>query len=85
MLDRPFLNVPISDIVRQAIPGLPERAEIGADRDLRDVGLTSVGSVNLMLALEAAYDLAIPDEELTPANFRTIATIKSMVRRLKVA
>lgn len=85
MLDRPFLNVPISDIVRQVIPGLPRQAEIGADQELRDVGLTSVGSVNLMLALEAAYDLAIPDEELTPANFRTIATIEAMVRRLKLA
>jgi acyl carrier protein len=85
MLDRPFLYVPISDIVRQAIPGLPPQAEIADDQDLRDIGLTSVGSVNLMLALEAAYDLAIPDEELTPANFRTIATIEAMTRRLKLA
>ena len=85
MLDRPFLHVPISDIARQAIPGLPPQTEIAADQDLRDFGLTSVGSVNLMLALEAAYDLAIPDAELTPANFRTIATIEAMVRRLKLA
>jgi acyl carrier protein len=85
MLDRPFLNVPISDVVRQAIPGLAPRAEIATDRDLRDIGLTSVGSVNLMLALEATYDLAIPDDELTPANFRTIATIEAMLRRLMLA
>jgi len=85
MLDRPVLSVQISDIVRQAIPGLAPETAIGADENLRDAGLTSVGSVNLMLALEAAYDLAIPDEELTPANFRTIATIEALVRRLKFA
>ena len=35
-----------------------------------------------MLAVEAAYGVAIPDKELTPANFRSIDAIGAPVRRV---
>ena len=38
-----------------------------------------------MLAIEAAFDIAIPDEELTPENFRSIATIEALLERLQAA
>ena len=44
-----------------------------------------MGTVKLMLALEAAYDLAIPDADLTPENFRTVSAIEAMVVRLRAA
>jgi acyl carrier protein len=38
--------------------------------------------VNLMLAVEAEFDLKIPDREMTPSNFRSIACIVRLVHDL---
>ena len=46
---------------------------------LVDVGLTSMDMVNLMLAVEAAFDFTIPQEEITPDNFQSIETLKALV------
>jgi acyl carrier protein len=35
-----------------------------------------------MLAVEAEFDIKIPDREMTPANFRSIAQIARLVRGL---
>ena len=55
-----------------------ERA-VGRDADLTENGLSSLDTVNLMLAVEAEFDLKIPDRDMTPANFRTIARIEALV------
>jgi acyl carrier protein len=39
--------------------------------------------VNLMLSIEAAFDIMIPGSEITPANFRSIATIEALIMRIK--
>src|SRR6476620_2487920 len=45
-------------------------------------GLSSLDMVNLMLAVEAEFDLKIPDREMTPSNFRSIAHIVRLVHDL---
>ena len=35
--------------------------------------------VNLMLAIEAEFDLMIPASEITPANFRSVSTIETLI------
>jgi acyl carrier protein len=53
---------------------------IPASRDnLRDAGLTSLDMVNLMLAIEAEFDIEVPQSAMTPENFDTIAAIESLV------
>jgi acyl carrier protein len=37
----------------------------------------------LMLAVEVAFDISIPDEDLHPDNFRTIAAVEALVGRLQ--
>jgi acyl carrier protein len=54
-----------------------------AQEDLRDVGLTSLDMVNLVLAVESALDVGIPEAEITPANFRSVATIEALVASLR--
>ena len=49
------------------------------DEDLHDRGLTSLDMVNLMLAVEDEFDIEIPQREMTPDNFRTIAAIERLV------
>ncbi len=53
-----------------------------AQEDLREVGLTSLDMVNLVLAVEAELTVSIPEAEITPANFRSVATIEALVTRL---
>jgi acyl carrier protein len=55
---------------------------VGSDDDLREVGLTSLDMVNLMLSVEAEFDVEIPEIHITPANFRSISTISRLVTEL---
>jgi acyl carrier protein len=62
---------------KQAIP-----KAISREGDLHDEGLSSLGLVNLMLSVEDEFDIKVPEREMTPANFRTIARIVELVREL---
>jgi acyl carrier protein len=56
-----------------------------ADQNLTDAGLTSLDMVNLLLAIEDAFDIEIPQRRMTPANFRTIAAIENLVATVAMA
>jgi acyl carrier protein len=60
----------------------PITRPIDNDDDLRACGLSSLGLVNLMLSVETEFDLKIPEREMTPANFRSIARIAELVGEL---
>jgi acyl carrier protein len=53
--------------------------------NLRDAGLSSLDVVNLMLAVEDTFDLTLPQEKMTPENFRSIDTIAALVTSLAQA
>jgi len=38
--------------------------------------------VNLMLSVEAEFDLEIPEVDITPTHFRSISTISTLVTAL---
>jgi acyl carrier protein len=54
-------------------------AEVGPESLLVDAGLTSMDMVNLMLGVEAEFDLTIPQSEITPENFQSVKTLKRLV------
>jgi acyl carrier protein len=54
-------------------------AEVDTDSLLVDVGLTSMDMVNLMLGVEAEFDLTIPQDEITPENFQSVGTLERMI------
>jgi acyl carrier protein len=58
---------------------------VGRDEALSDCGISSLDMVNLMLAVESEFDLKIPDRDMTPANFRTIARIEALIEKLRQA
>jgi len=49
------------------------------DDDLLQVGLNSLDMVNLVLSIEAEFDLMIPEDDITPANFRCISSISRLI------
>jgi acyl carrier protein len=55
---------------------------VGSDDDLRQAGLSSLDMVNLVLTIEAEFDVRIPEADITPANFRSIALISNLVINL---
>jgi acyl carrier protein len=52
---------------------------------LSECGISSLDMVNLMLAVEGAFELKIPDRDMTPANFRSVARIEALVETLRTA
>jgi acyl carrier protein len=85
MSDRVVLDSKLGDLAREFAPALPGDPALARDANLHDAGLTSMATVKLMLAIEAACDVAIPDAELTPENFRSIAAIEALLERLQAA
>ena len=51
----------------------------GVGDNLRDAGLTSLDMVNLMLAIEAEFDIEIPQSAMTPDNFDTVGAIDALI------
>jgi acyl carrier protein len=58
---------------------------LAVDQQLTDAGLTSLVMVNLMLAIEDEFEIEIPQRQMTPANFRSIATIEALVSTVAMA
>ena len=53
------------------------------EKDLYQVGMTSHSSVNVMLALEGAFDIEFPDHMLKRSVFSSVASIRQAVLELK--
>jgi len=84
MLARPEVSTSVLQLLRRFAPSLPPLDIDAARAHLPDAGLTSMASVKLMLALEAEFNIAIPDPDLTPENFATLDSIVLLVERLRV-
>jgi acyl carrier protein len=52
------------------------------DSDLYDAGMSSHASVNVMLGLEAAFDVEFPDRMLRRRVFESIAAINAAISEL---
>jgi acyl carrier protein len=57
-------------------------AELAPDADLYQSGMTSHASVNVMLALESAFDVEFPDHMLKRSVFASIAAIRQALAEL---
>jgi acyl carrier protein len=55
---------------------------LGDDADLFAAGMTSHASVNLMLALEDAFDIEFPDHMLTRGVFDSVSAIDAAISEL---
>lgn len=51
-------------------------------RQLSELGIGSLKMVNLMLAVEIEFDIAIPQAEITPENFQSVASMQSLVEKM---
>jgi acyl carrier protein len=56
--------------------------EVDDQADLYKLGLTSHASVDVMLALEEAFDIEFPDEVLKKSTFESVRNIEQVVEGL---
>jgi acyl carrier protein len=56
--------------------------EVDDQADLYKLGLTSHASVDVMLALEEAFDIEFPDEVLKKSTFESVSNIEQVVEAL---
>jgi acyl carrier protein len=49
---------------------------------LNELGMSSMKMINLMLAIEVEFDLSIPQTDITPENFDSIASVETLVVKL---
>jgi acyl carrier protein len=65
------------------ILGKPETAaSLPPEARLSELGMSSIKMVNLMLAVETEFDLTIPQGDITPDNFRSVASVEALLVRL---
>ncbi|MCA2222059.1 acyl carrier protein [Nonomuraea aurantiaca] len=58
--------------------------EISDQESLRDIyGLDSLGFTELRVQCEDIFDVRVSDEDFVPENFRTIAALAALIRRLQ--
>jgi acyl carrier protein len=75
----------ITELVQALLAKRGGAALTSAEQNLTDAGLTSLDMVNLMLSIEDAFDIEIPQKRMTPANFRTVSAIERLVTTVALA
>ncbi len=76
------MNETIREILGR-VGGLPVAvADMTSDTDLYAAGLSSFASVQVMLAIEEAFDIEFPDNLLNRKSFASIAAIEATVSQI---
>ena len=82
MTDSANLDARIRAVLAQHGRLAQDAAALPDDADLYQAGLTSHASVNVMLALESAFDVEFPDQMLTRSVFSSVAAIRGALVQL---
>ncbi len=61
---------------------LAENIQLDATTDLKQAGIDSFSTVEIILFIERKFGVAIPDEKLVPENFRTLQSLAATVLEL---
>ncbi len=70
--------------ILQCVGGLSvPAAGLDDNTDLFSAGLSSLATVNVMLAIEQKFDVEIPDELLTRRTFQTLASLRNTLGELR--
>jgi len=69
-------------IVQRVLTERSIAVPVTSDDNLLELGLNSLDILNLVLALEAEFDLTIPETHITPANLLSIPGINRLISEL---
>jgi|GraSoiStandDraft_4_1057263.scaffolds.fasta_scaffold3773335_1 acyl carrier protein len=75
------MSDPLAEYIRTHAPHLA--SEVYEDTPLLEQGLLdSLGLMKLIAFLEHNYRFVVPEEEITPDNFKSLATIRRLIDNL---
>ncbi len=69
----------VLSVVRSILQQNAITADVHPESRLVDIGLSSMGMVELMLKVEAEFDLILPQLAITPENFQSVKTMERMI------
>ena len=72
----------IVTLVERILERKPGAAPLDTRARLNELGMSSMKMINLMLAIEVEFDVTIPQADITPDNFDSIASVETLVVRL---
>lgn len=78
------LRVRLLALVAQILGKAEAAASLPADARLSDLGMSSLKMVNLMLSVEVEFNVTIPQNDITPDNFRSVASVEALLLKLGV-
>jgi len=61
---------------------LAEGGQLDAATDLKQAGIDSFSTVEIILFIERKFGVSIPDEKLVPENFKTLQALAATVLEL---
>ncbi len=77
------INIIISEIKNYVEKNiLAEAVQVDAATDLKQAGIDSFSTVEIILFIERKFGVAIPDEKLVPENFKTLQSLAAIVQEL---
>jgi acyl carrier protein len=82
--DNQDVSAAVREIVQEHGRLAVDLATLPDEASLYEAGMTSHASVNVMLALEDAFDVEFPDEMLKRSVFESVSSITAALRRLDV-
>jgi acyl carrier protein len=69
-------------LVRQTLGPPACGRPLPIDARLNDLGITSIKMVNLMLSVEAQFDITIAQADINPENFASLASVEALISRM---
>ena len=77
------INIIISEIKNYVEKNiLAEAVQVDAATDLKQAGIDSFSTVEIILFIERKFGVSIPDEKLVPENFKTLQSLAAVVQEL---
>ncbi len=72
----------VTGVVQRLLADRSIHRAVAPGDDLREAGLSSLDMVSLVLSVEAEFDVLVPEQSITPAQFRSVAAISALVAEL---
>ena len=69
-------------LVRKILGQSAFHRPLPVDARLSELGVSSIKMVSLMLAIETEFDLTIPQSEITPENFASLASVEALIIKI---
>lgn len=82
-MDNDTFDTLLESVLRRHLTALPAGDSFNHRTPLKDYGLDSVQSVELVFALEDEIGVFLPDEAMTGATFATFESLRAVVRSVR--